>query len=96
MPRNRKRQTRKKSPPQSKWWLDIVICVHGKFDLLTRCLDSIPEAAGEIPYRIILVDNASPDRDEFYDALETPVTLIKNNENKGFVFIKIKPYIISF
>jgi GT2 family glycosyltransferase len=85
MPRNRKRQPRKRSQPQSKWLVDIVICVYGKFDLLTRCLDSIPEAAGEIPYRIILVDNASPDRDEFYDALETPVTLIKNTENKGFV-----------
>ncbi len=81
----RKRRKKSKSQPQSKWLLDIVICVLGKFDLLTRCLDSIPEAAGDIPYRIILVDNNSPDRDEFYAALETRVTLIKNKENTGFI-----------
>ena len=86
MSRNRKKRAqKKKSLPLSKILLDIVICVYGKFDLLTRCLDSIPEAAGNIPYRIILVDNASPDRDEFYADLETKVTLIKNNENKGFI-----------
>jgi len=86
MTRQRRKKARKNSSPQlSKWLLDIVICVHGKFDLLTRCLDSIPEAAGDISYRIIVVDNASPDRDEFYDNLETPITLIKNDENTGFI-----------
>jgi len=57
----------------------------GKFDLLTRCLDSIPDAAGDIPYRIILVDNNSPNRDEFYADLNPRVTLIKNKENEGFI-----------
>ena len=83
MPRNRAKRI--KSQPQSKWLLDIVICVYGKFDLLTRCLDSIPEAAGDITYRVIIVDNNSSDRDEFYADLKTQITLIKNNENLGFI-----------
>ena len=81
---SRKRSKRTKSP-RSKWLLDIVICVYGKFDLLTRCLDSIPAAAEDIFYRIILVDNNSPDRDEFYANLKPKVTLIKKDENTGFI-----------
>jgi len=80
------RSKRTKSQQQlSNWLLDIVICVYGKFDLLTRCLDSIPDAAGDVKYRIILVDNNSPDGDEFYPDLKTRVTLIKNKANTGFV-----------
>jgi len=85
MTRKRLRQKRSKPQPQSRWLLDIVICVMGKFDLLTRCLESLPDAAGDISYRVIIVDNNSPYRDEFYDKLETTVTLIKNKENMGFV-----------
>ena len=66
--KNRSKRT-KSLQQSSNWLLDIVICVYGKFDLLTRCLDAIPEAAGDIKYRIILVDNNSPDRDEFYSDL---------------------------
>ena len=82
--KNRSKRTKSRQQ-SSNWLLDIVICVYGKFDLLTRCLNAIPDAAGDIKYRIILVDNNSPDRDEFYSDLETRVTLLKNKENEGFV-----------
>lgn len=85
MSRNRSSKRKNSQQQLSNWLLDIVICVYGKFDLLTRCLDSIPDAAGNIKYRIILVDNNSPDRDKFYADLKTRVTLIKNKENTGFV-----------
>jgi len=85
MSRNRKKRAKSKSPPQSKWLLDIVICVYGKFDLLTRCLDSIPGAARTIPYRIILVDNNSPDGNDFYATLDVQATVIRNEENMGFI-----------
>lgn len=40
--------------------LDIVIPVHGRFDLLSKCLESVPKACGRYPYKIYAVDDASP------------------------------------
>ena len=67
--------------------LDIVICVYGRFDLLTKCLDAIPMAASGVSYNIVLVDNASPDRMEantFYQSLDKSITVIRNRDNFGF------------
>jgi GT2 family glycosyltransferase len=48
--------------------VDIIILVYGRFDLLRKCLDSIPAAFGDIPYQVVLWDNASPvdGKEEFY------------------------------
>lgn len=94
--RNRnKRQTLSK-PSTSKAFidtrtkLDIVICVYNRFDLLGKCLKSIPEAAGDISYNIVLVDNASSEKEEadnFYHSVSENwqnVTVIRNKENLGF------------
>lgn len=72
-----------------KYLLDIVLAVYGRFDLLKQCLDAIPNAAGNIDYRIILVDNNSPDQSEanaFYFSLrENPkITILRNKQNLGF------------
>ena len=65
--------------------VDIVIPVYGRFDLLEKCLDSIPDTPD---YKIIIVDNNSPDpvKDEFYDGIEREqeVRIIENYENEGF------------
>lgn len=65
--------------------LSIIIVNWNGQDFLRRCLQSIQLETQEIPYEIIVIDNASTDnslqllRDEFPD-----ITLIVNNENVGF------------
>lgn len=66
-----------------KTLVDIVIPVYGRFDLLTQCLAAIPDAFQEVPYNIILVDNNSPDKGQFYSDL--PHTIIQNQNNYGFI-----------
>ena len=84
-----KRKRNYNQPQKPKELLNIVIAVYGRFDLLKRCLKSIPEAAGEISYNIILVDNNSPDQAEadiFYEQIKDNknVILIRNKQNLGF------------
>ena len=77
--------TRKKRKIPKKL-LDIIIPVLGQFDLLERCLDSIPEAVGNFEYNVICIDNASPkeEADEFYSKYAGSVFVIRNRENLGF------------
>lgn len=67
--------------------VDVIICVYGRFDLLERCLASIPDAFGEISYRIILVDNFSPNQEEankFYASHSDVGKIIRNKKNIGY------------
>ena len=70
--------------------VDIITAVYGRFDLLANCLDALPEAAGDLPYNVILVDNASPEKevaDNFYRDISVNVpnlSVIRNKENWGF------------
>ncbi len=80
------RKRRKKSTVPKKL-LDIIIPVCGQFELLERCLDSIPEAVGNFDYNVICVDNNSPKKeeaDEFYLQKKGKVFVIRNKENFGF------------
>ena len=97
--RNRKQQTVKAKTitiSNPKDLVSIVIPVYGRFDLLSQCLDAIPEAAGDLPYNIVLVDNNSPEKevaDNFYkdisDSLQN-VYIIRNKENMGFPYACIQ------
>jgi GT2 family glycosyltransferase len=53
--------------------------------LLAQCLDALPDAFGNIPYDVIIIDNASPknEADEFYKNYSQH-RIIRNRENKGF------------
>lgn len=67
--------------------VDVIICVYGRFDLLERCLASIPGAFGDISYRIILVDNFSPNQEEakqFYANHLDTGKIIRNKRNLGY------------
>lgn len=66
--------------------LDIIIPVYNRYDLLEKCLASIPDAAGDIPYNVVIVDNGSPEyTDEFYTRVQTPeITLVRLRQNIGF------------
>lgn len=70
--------------------LDIVIPVYGSFDQLSKTLSAIEASDYERPYKIILVDDESPDYAEngtkFYSQLKNnPKYIIRrNNRNQGF------------
>jgi len=83
MPRKRKRTPKYKEP---KALVDIIIPVHRRFDLLEQCLDAIPDAAGDIPYKIIIFDNASPleEANEFYPKFEGKIKIARSKQNVGF------------
>jgi len=82
----RRRRPRKSTVQQTL--VDIVIAVHGRIDLLIKCLEAIPEATDGIAYKVIIVDNASPKEDtrELYAELkENPNCIIKQmGQNVGF------------
>jgi hypothetical protein len=67
---------------------DIIIPHFGKDERLTalclRCLESIREHSAD--YRLIFVDNASPQFDEVWPEVKRhPHLLVRNTENVGFV-----------
>lgn len=75
--------------------LDIIIPVRGRFDLLERCLDSIPQAFPGIGYNIVIVDNSSSDVVDkdvvigFYQRVTSrwnEITVIHNKDNRGFPY----------
>ena len=69
--------------------IDIVIPVHGRFDLLEKCLASIPEACQYFEYKIFVVDDASPEgiaetKKFFKNYPDIKVSF--NTKNAGFPF----------
>ena len=66
--------------------VDVIIPVYGRFDLFKQCLDALPEAFGDISYKVYVFDNASPNKDEankFYETYNN-LTLARAKENLGF------------
>ena len=80
------KRSRKNNQSQFKELLSIIIPVHGRFDLLEQCLSALPEAAGDITYKVILIDNSSPkeEADPFYAKLPNAFAVIRNKTNVGF------------
>lgn len=80
---NKKKRQVKQARPAAL--LDIIIPVYNRFDLLEKCIASIPLAANNISYRIIVIDNGSDkkDADEFYGRTSN-ITVIRNKNNIGF------------
>lgn len=78
--------------PPSKNDVDIVIPVYGKFDLLTQCLQAIPNAIENFTYRVLIFDNNSPDNpDKFYSDLKeggfiepSLISIFQSKQNLGF------------
>lgn len=67
--------------------VDIVIPVYQRFDLLSECIRSIPEASDNYIYRVIIVDNGSPPEvaNDFYSQINDPaIRVVRNKENLGF------------
>jgi GT2 family glycosyltransferase len=83
---SRKRVRRKPKKKKEQTLVDICIPVHGRFDLLERCLLSIPDAIGNISRQIIIFDNNSnkEEADEFYSHLDKSIRVTRSKENLGF------------
>ena len=83
MTRKRKRTSRLREP---KSLVDIIIPVHQRFDLLRQCLNAIPNAAGDVSYKIIIFDNASPpdEANKFYPTIDKSIKIARSKQNIGF------------
>ena len=75
-----------RKPREPKSLVDIIIPVHQRFDLLEQCLNAIPDAAKDIPYKIIIFDNASPleEANKFYPTIDKSIKIAKSKQNVGF------------
>jgi GT2 family glycosyltransferase len=65
--------------------VSIIIINYNTFNLTCKCIQSVIEKTHDIDYEIILVDNASTERDpeEFINIFPNLI-LLKSNENLGF------------
>lgn len=65
--------------------LSIIIVNYNTFELTSTCIQSIYNQVKDIPYEIILVDNASTEKDpECFKNKFPDITLIKSEVNFGF------------
>lgn len=83
--RKRRNFNQPKKQPQNL--LDIIIPVYGKIDFLQKCLDRIPNAAGDISYHIYIHDNGTPHEEKsFYDEIrhDDTITIMQTSRPVGF------------
>lgn len=84
MAKRKRRPQRLKSPQHE---VDIVIPVYGRPDLLRKCLQGVELAGLDVDYRLILVDDQSPNPGEMdlvYSGLNGQAKVTKNPQNLGF------------
>lgn len=78
---------RKHKPAKVEYLVDVVIPVYGQAELLSKCLEALPEAASGTPYRLIIVDDCGPEQEQLghvYRSLNGNSKLIRNRANSGF------------
>lgn len=65
--------------------ISVIIVNYNTFDLTRNCIQSIIDLTKEVPYEIILVDNASTECDpENFRSIFPNIKLIKTSVNVGF------------
>ncbi|MGH3856764.1 MAG: glycosyltransferase, partial [Pseudonocardiaceae bacterium] len=65
--------------------LSIVVPVHGKWEYTRACLASIEAHRPSVPFEVLVVDDASPDRTAELVAASPGVRLVRTEHNVGFV-----------
>jgi GT2 family glycosyltransferase/SAM-dependent methyltransferase len=65
--------------------LSIVVPVHGKWEYTRACLASIAQHRPAVPFEVLVVDDASPDRTAELVAASPGVRLVRTQRNVGFV-----------
>lgn len=75
-----------KSKKKQRPLLDIIILTAGQFELLDECLEALPEACGNVPYNVIIWDNASPqaERVKYYKTISPDILVIQHGQNIGY------------
>ncbi|WCK56183.1 glycosyltransferase [Aneurinibacillus sp. Ricciae_BoGa-3] len=71
-------------PHYEKPFISIIIVLHNKADYTYRCLQSILDYA-DVPFELIIVDNASTDSTPVLLQKVKNIHLIKNEKNVGFL-----------
>lgn len=65
--------------------VSVIIVNYNTFQLTCNCIKSVIEKTKEVPYEIILVDNASTDNDaDDFKKLFPQINLVKSKDNMGF------------
>jgi len=77
---------RNNKPVQPKTLLDIVILSHNQSELLTRCLQNIPLAVGDIPHAVYVLDNGSSAEEstKIREITKDKATYVFSKDNLGF------------
>ncbi|MDQ3761487.1 MAG: glycosyltransferase [Actinomycetota bacterium] len=65
--------------------LSVVVPVHGKWEYTRQCLVSIEQHRPVVPFEVLVVDDASPDRTAELVAASPGVRLVRTQRNVGFV-----------
>jgi O-antigen biosynthesis protein len=65
--------------------LSIVVPVHGKWEYTRACLASIAQHRPSVPFEVLVIDDASPDRTAELVAASSGVRLVRTQCNVGFV-----------
>jgi GT2 family glycosyltransferase len=63
----------------------IIIPVFNAFERTYACLASILERTGDVPYEVIVVDDASTDETQHLERVVTGVRVVRNEANRGFI-----------
>ena len=65
--------------------ISIIVINYNTFELTRECIESVARYTSDVSYEIILVDNASTERDpEEFKKLYPEITLVKSPSNVGF------------
>lgn len=64
--------------------LAIIIVNYNSTDYLAKCIKSLHDSIDHIPFRVVVIDNASRDQDFSHFSRYSSVKFILNQENVGF------------
>jgi GT2 family glycosyltransferase len=66
--------------------VDVVIPFYGQIDLLRKAVASVPAAMGEIPHKVVLVDDGTPDQlgRGYFSELDNSYKKIWLKQNMGY------------
>ncbi len=65
--------------------LSVIVPVHGKWPYTRACLASIAAHRPAVPFEVLVIDDASPDRTAELAAASPGVRLVRSERNMGFV-----------
>ena len=63
----------------------VIVPVHGQWSYTRRCLRSIEDSGAQVPFEVVVVDDASPDESADLLTASTGVRLVRTERNLGFL-----------